>query len=125
MRISPRTAGSRTEARSTVISRVSPVRPETIVSSTSVPGGPLIRAVETSEETPAIDFAVDLGDHVVLLDPGLLGRRVGKDGGDPQAPRDLGDGQPDALEAARGRGLEVLELVGGEVVGELVLVRAA
>ena len=93
-----------------------------ILSSTSVPAGPLIRAVETSEETPLIDLPSTATITSPTCEPGALGRGVGEDPRDAQAPRHLGDGQPDAREPARGRGLERLQLLGGEVVGEPVVI---
>ena len=55
-RIAPLTAGTRTSARSSSTFLAGPPPAGSMRSSTAVPAGPLIRAVETSEGIPAIDL---------------------------------------------------------------------
>ena len=58
-----------------------------------MPGRPLIRAVETSEDTPAIERPSTATIRSPGRIPAFCGGRAGQNGGDPQAALDLGDGQ--------------------------------
>ena len=90
---------------------------------TEVPGLPLIRAVASSDDSPAIDLPFDRGDQVAGPDPGLRRRRARVDAGHQQAAAVLHHRHADAGELAADRLLEDLVLARGEVVREAVVER--
>ena len=75
--ILPVTAGTRRRrARASTLPAPRRSPASTTVSSTSVPAGPLIRAVDDVGGDAGDRLAVDGDDQVAVLDPGLLGRGV-------------------------------------------------
>ena len=115
------TTGMSTCARSSLTSRSR--LPDFTVSVTDVPAGPLMRAVEASEEEPAIERPLTAIDDVAGLQAALVGGRAVVDRHHAQALVGLLDGHADAGELALRDLLEVRVVLRREVVGELVVER--
>ena len=90
------------------------------VISTGVPSFPWSRLAASSRLSPRTGLAADVRDQVAHLEPGLPGRAAADHADEPEP---LGvelqlDAQPD--EVAVDHGIEVVELVGGEVARVIV-----
>ena len=124
---SPSTAGTRTSARSSVeLARLADPSAGTTRSSTSVPA----RALDLARSRPPrrrrrSTCPSTRDDQVALLDPGPLGGRVGKHARHPQPGGTSVTVSPTPEKRPEVAASKSSQLLGGEVVGELVVVALA